>query len=269
MPTLNINGDALHYTDEGIGIPITFVHGSCGGGGQWRTLAGELSKDHRTICIDMLGSGQSDAWPIERPWTPEADEPAIDALLALIAEPVQFVIHSAGGHYTYRSISKHRQQIRSLTYFEPVFFHLLHQSEDPLFAEPEGMSDRFRAFMDEGDRDLAMASFVDVWAAKDGAWNSLPDPVKDFMRLGSDRLYHEWLSVWYEQPSREDLAGLDLPVLLFKGGDTLAAMHRVCEIFRHALPDCAYVELDGAGHMSPFTHANEALPFLRQHLASH
>ena len=112
-----------------------------------------------------------------------------------------------------------------------------------------------------------MANFVDVWAGAKGAWDSLPDPVKDMMWPGSGRLYYEWLSISRDEPNREDWAALDLPVLLFKGSRTLPSMHRVCEIMRQALRNCHYVEIDGAGHMSPFTHAAEALPLVREHLA--
>ncbi len=270
MPILNIDGDRLHYADSaegGDGVPVVFVHGSCGGGGQWKSLAGALSEDYRTICIDLFGSGRSEPWPIERHWTTRDDERAIDAVLDLLAEPVHFVVHSGGGCFSYPSIKSHRAQIKSLTLFEPVYFHLLHQSNDPLFAEPEDMANRYRAALDDGDTERAMASFVDAWARQDGAWNKLPEPVKAFMRLGSNRLYHEWRTPWFEEPSRDDLTALGLPALLFKGRDTIASMHRVCEIAEQAIPGCRTIEIEGAGHMSPFTHATTALPHLREHLA--
>jgi len=37
-------------------------------------------------------------------------------------------------------------------------------------------------------------------------------------------------------------------------------MHRVCEIVQKTLPNCQVVEIDGAGHMSLFTHAKVTLP---------
>ncbi len=268
MPTIDVGGDALHYTDKGTGAPVLFVHGSCGGGGQWKALAGGLEHDYRTICIDLFGAGRSEPWPIERVWTVEDDKRAIDRLLTEVDEPVHFVIHSGGGLFAYPSIKSHLEQIRSLTFFEPVYFHLLRQAGDPLFSEPEGMATRFRLAIEGGDRDRAMGNFVDVWAQKEGVWASMPEAVKDYMRLGSDRLYHEWLLPWVDEPSIEDLRALDLPVLLFKGSATIAAAHRVCEIVEQALPTCRSVNIEGAGHMSPFTHAKDALPLLKEHLAS-
>ena len=66
----------------------------------------------------------------------------------------------------------------SITLFEPIYFHLLHQSGDPLFAEIEEMANRYRHAMDVGNRETAMAGFVDAWAGAEGAWEKFPEPVK-------------------------------------------------------------------------------------------
>lgn len=42
MPTIYVDGDKLHFFEVGKGTPIIFVHGSCGGGGQWKFLTAEL-----------------------------------------------------------------------------------------------------------------------------------------------------------------------------------------------------------------------------------
>jgi pimeloyl-ACP methyl ester carboxylesterase len=86
------------------------------------------------------------------------------------------------------------------------------------------------------------------------------------MWVGSDRLYHEWACLWLDKPSRSDLQALDKPVLLFKGTNTTRSMSHVCDVVQQALPHCIYVELDGAGHMSPFTHTEAVLPFVKQQL---
>ena len=267
MPVLDVGSDRLHFFDEGSGTPVVFIHGSCGGGAQWKGLSSVLREEYRTLCLDLFGCGHSQPWPIERKYTVEDDERAINAVLDFLGQPVHLVIHSGGAHFAYPTIKGRRDHILSLTLFEPVYFHLLRQARDPLISEPEEMANRYRAAMDAGEREKAIAGFVDVWAGAEGTWDGLPEPVKQMMRPGSDRLYHEWLTVWRDEPSRDDLAALDLSVLLFKGAFTLPSMHRVCEIMTQALPDCHYVEIDGAGHMSPFTHASEALPILKEHLA--
>jgi len=110
MPVLNVDGDRLHYFDEGAGTPVIFIHGSCGGR-CWRTTV--------------------------RRSTPA---PA-------------------------------RLQSRNLPY---------------------------------------------KWVGN-GTWRDLPEPVEEIMRSGTARLYHEWLTLDLGAPSRDDLAALNLPVLLIKG----------------------------------------------------
>lgn len=267
MPFLEVGGDRLHFFADGTGAPVIFVHGSCGGGGQWKALAGALKDDYRTLCIDMLGAGQSEAWPLEREWTLDVDARCVNAVLDHLGEPAHLVVHSGGGHFVYPTLQSRRTSILSLTMFEPVYFHLLAEAGDPLFEEPVGIANRYRSLVDGGDREAAMADFVDSWAGIAGAWQSLPERVQDSMRLGSGRLYHEWLSIYRKAPSLADLAALDIPLLLFKGQRTIPSMHRVCELIAGAVPECHYVEIDNAGHMAPFTHAQQALPAIAGHLA--
>ncbi|MCP5074529.1 MAG: alpha/beta hydrolase [Rhodobacteraceae bacterium] len=260
MPTIHVDKDKLHYFDAGSGTPILFVHGSCGGGGQWKALTTQLSADYRCISLDLFGSGASEPWPLSRKWTPQDDERAINAVLDRLGEPVHLVAHSGGGHFAYPTLKSRREQILSLSLFEPTFFHLLLQEGNPLFSWPQTVSEEYRAAIEEGDVDLAMAIFVGGWAQKTGVWASLPEAAKAMMKQGSHRLYHEAMFPWFEEPSRRELEKFDLPVLLFKGTETVPSMHRICEIVQRAIPNCRYVEIEGAGHMAPFTHAKSALP---------
>lgn len=266
MTIVDIDGDKLHFADEGSGAPIVFVHGSCGGARQWKSLAAALRDEYRTICIDLLGSGQSESWPIERQWHVDDDGRAIDAVLDLLAEPVHLVAHSAGGHFAYPAIRDRPDRILTLTLFEPVYFHLLRQDGDALFEEPRAMSIRYCEAADAGDLEEGIRGFVDKWVGT-GAWDALPETTRIMMRSGAGRLYHEWLTPWLEAPSRDDLAAQAIPTLLVKGGQTLSSMHRVCDILAQSLPDCRYHTIEAAGHMSPFTHGSEAVPLVRRHLA--
>lgn len=243
MPILDVNGDRLHYLDEGSGTPVVFVHGSCG------------------------GAGQSEPWPLARPWTVEDDSRAILAVLARLEGPVHLVAHSGGGHFAYPALRAARERVLSITLIEPVYFQLLRQDGDPLFHEPRAMSARYRAAIDAGRDEDAIEGFVDGWVGP-GAWRILPDRVKTMMRSGAARLYHEMRTLESETPSLADLAALDLPVLLVKGSQTIASMHRICETVARVMPACRFETIEGAGHMSPFTHVEHVAPLIETHLAA-
>ena len=55
-----INGQNLHYIDEGQGEILLFVHGTPSWSFDFRNLIKELSKTHRCIAIDHIGFGLSD-----------------------------------------------------------------------------------------------------------------------------------------------------------------------------------------------------------------
>ena len=215
----------------------------------------------------MFGSGQSEPWPIERLWTVEDDSRAIRAVLERIEGPVHLVAHSLGGHFAYPALCEACDRILSVTLFEPVYFHLLRQAGDSLFEEPLVMFANYRTAFKSGRSEDAIEGFTDKWVGP-GTWRALPEPVKAIMRSGTARLYHEWLTVDLEAPSRDDLAAFDVPVLLLKGGRTIASMHRICEIVARALPDCRYETIEGAGHMGPFTHVEQVTSLIAAHLAT-
>ena len=129
------------------------------------------------------------------------------------------------------------------------------------------MQAHYRAAFDAGCSEDAIEGFTDKWVGN-GTWRALPEPVKAIMRSGTARLYHEWLTLDLEAPSRDDLAALDLPVLLIKGSRTIASLHRICEIVVQSLPDCRYETIEGAGHMVPFTHVERVTPLIAAHLAA-
>ena len=56
---IEVEGDQLHYIDEGKGETILFVHGTPEWSFGWRDLIKELKNSYRCIAIDLLGFGLS------------------------------------------------------------------------------------------------------------------------------------------------------------------------------------------------------------------
>lgn len=266
MPIIAIGGDTLHYTDNGSGIPVIFVHGSCGGARQWSGMARELQTTHRTLCLDMIGAGESSPWPEGRTEDPSVDARCFDALLKEVSGPVHFVIHSCGGFYSFPTLQKYRTRILSVSFFEPVFFHLLRQANNPHFAEARDMSESYLSHVERGDVEGGLALFVDHWAATKGTWAALPEQVRAKMRTWSARLCFDWKIVDSINPTREEIAALGIPMLLVNGTRTIAAMQALCELLGELLPTLTRATIKGAGHMSPFTHVSEATSLVRQHI---
>ena len=272
MPFLEIGSDRIHYVDDGQkdALPILMVHGSCGYSGQWRQLAEKLRERYRVVRVDLPGLGDSYEMPIDRQWTDEEDARAISAMLELIGRPVHFVGHSVGCIFSWRALADQPDRILSLTLFEPVFFGLI--QDDPTFAFPKELAERYVRFADAGNFESGLAFFVDQWAGKDGTWAVLPDKVKSLMMKGAGRLRHELSKAisdgFYPLDQTSWLQELkDVRTLLVQGEETVPAAARVCDRFAELRPNVSRVSVTGAGHMVPFTHAADVLEAVVAHLA--
>lgn len=266
MPVIDVDGDRLHFVDEPGARPdapiLLFVHGSCGGSGQWKRLTGLLPQ-FRTVRLDMLGMGASEPFPLERAWSPEDDRRALLALIEHLGRPFHFVGHSAGCIFSWSALQARADRVLSLTLFEPVFFGLLRG--DPLFDWPARIAAEYRARVDAGDPEGAMAHFVDSWAGRPGAWAATPEKVRAMMRCGGARLYHEWARL---QPEGDGLAPPSAPTLLIEGAERQPAVRAICDRLAALWPGISRRRIEGAGHMAPFSHADTVAPLLRAHVAS-
>ncbi len=60
IKTFNYQDISIHYTDEGVGETILFIHGLVSSSYSWRHVIDDLSSTYRTIAIDLKGAGHSD-----------------------------------------------------------------------------------------------------------------------------------------------------------------------------------------------------------------
>jgi pimeloyl-ACP methyl ester carboxylesterase len=61
---------------------------------------------------------------------------------------------------------------------------------------------------------------------------------------------------------------LRIPTLLVRGTQTVLPAWRVIDRLLQTLPDRELVEIEGAGHMSPLTHATVVAEAIEQHIGS-
>jgi pimeloyl-ACP methyl ester carboxylesterase len=59
MKRINLHGNELCYTDDGVGRPIVFVHGLMSSSQTWTAQLERLADRHRVIAPDLFGHGES------------------------------------------------------------------------------------------------------------------------------------------------------------------------------------------------------------------
>lgn len=97
---LNINGNDLHYIDQGQGSPVIMVHGNPTWSFYFRHLIRTLSKDFRTIALDHIGCGFSDKPGADTyHYTLESRVRDLDTLIRHLDldKKISLVLHDWGG----------------------------------------------------------------------------------------------------------------------------------------------------------------------------
>lgn len=121
MSRLLVNGVRLEVREIGSGPPVLLVHGFTGRGSAWHEFAVSLrNAGHRTITVDLLGHGRSDA-PTD-PSRYDLSKQAADlaALLEqLDAVPADVVAYSMGARVALRLAIEHPAVIRRLVLESP------------------------------------------------------------------------------------------------------------------------------------------------------
>jgi pimeloyl-ACP methyl ester carboxylesterase len=257
---VDIDGDRLHYVEQGNGPVILMVHGL---GGQLLNFAylplKELARSHRVILIDRPGSGYSvrgvtsSATIVHQAHTVAA---FIDALK--LDRPL-LVGHSLGGAIALAVGLNHPQSISRLALIAP----LTHTQDAP--PEP------FRGLMipSPGMRRLIANTLATPLSIKRGvetlAFVFGPEPVpKDFRTKGGgllglrpDSFYaasSDMIATAEDLPTMESrYAALPMPLdVLYGRQDQVLDYRQHGEALKQKVPHAALTLIDG-GHMLPVT----------------
>lgn len=108
----------LHYTDNGEGHPLVFLHGFCEDSRIWQDFIPHFLPSYRVICPDLPGAGKS-------PLSESNLESWADELWALLdqigAKKPLLIGHSLGG-YTALAMAEKRKELSGLILFHSSSF---------------------------------------------------------------------------------------------------------------------------------------------------
>jgi pimeloyl-ACP methyl ester carboxylesterase len=266
MPALLTRHATLAYTDEGAGPPVILVHGSASSRGQWRSAVLDFAPRYRVLAPDLHGYGGTAASvpPAKLEFDDEVE--LVDALADLAGGEVHLVGHSYGGAIALRAASLRPERVASLVLIEPTAFHLLRLlGEEAAWREIEAVALKHIALADAGDLAACADHFLGYWIGLD-AWRAMPAEVRARIVQTMPKIAQEWRMTLAATDRYESVAAAGIPTLLVRGTATTLAARAVVELFRDQLPHASLVEIEGAGHMSPVTHARAVNAAIGQHL---
>lgn len=111
---ISINGQRLHYLDEGKGSTVLFVHGTPSWSFDFRNIVKKLKSDFRCIAIDHIGFGLSDK-PEHYDYSTQNHGKTLEQfVLEKQLENITLVVHDFGGPVGLDFAIRHPERIRRL-----------------------------------------------------------------------------------------------------------------------------------------------------------
>jgi pimeloyl-ACP methyl ester carboxylesterase len=252
MPTIDVRGAAVAYTDTGAPPGVTaapavvFGHGLLFGGWMFRAQIAALKDSYRCVAIDWRGQGES---PATRDGY-DMDSLTADAV-ALITQigigPVHWVGHSMGGFVGQRLAARHGELLRSLTLLDTSA-----EAEHPAKVREQELLALFQLFF--GVRpilgkvkpllfgpgflaDPASAELVGEWLGR----------LSKTRRVGIRRALH---GAACRAAVTDEIGRITLPVLVVVGADDQATPPEHAQRIASSIGSARLAIVPGCGHSS-------------------
>ena len=270
LEKLEVRGMEAAYLDQGDGPPVLFVHCSSGTHRAWSFAFDDVSREHRVLAPDLFGYGESSPWPVHPPRPDVHDMDVLDRLIEDAGEPVHVVGHSYGGalamELARRSAEAGTGLVRSLFLIEPVSFHLLrtggmHREWDRVSRVAQRCID----LAERGRSQRAAARYMGFWLGR-AKWWLMPRRVRQGIVSTIHKVGDEWSNIFHLDYSPEAYAAVTCPTHLVWGSRTPRPAAAVVELLGDTLPNARVSVIQGAGHMSPFTHREVLRRQILEHL---
>ncbi|RQG91197.1 alpha/beta hydrolase [Natrarchaeobius halalkaliphilus] len=258
------DGTEIAYKRTGSGPPLVLVHGADVDHRFWDVsgVRQSLAEHHTVYAMDRRGHGES-----EHPDEFELDREFEDivAVVDSIDEPVHLVGESGGAFSSLEAVLR-TDNVRTLTLHEPPVPGF---EDAPAREGFETMVD----MLDEGDRDRALATFLE------GPAGATPEEVE---QLRNHPIWPEYVATFIEtvipkmeaeaeadyQFDPDRFAQLTVPTLLLAASETAEWLLDATDAVADALPNARVVSIDGYGHgavaSAPDWFTSEVLVFVRE-----
>lgn len=268
-----IDGETIHYVDEGKGPAILLLHGSFASLRQWDSIAAALKDHYRVIRFDMPPAGLSGPSPVHD-YTLDHGLALIDGLMDRLGiRRFAMIGTSSSGLPTTAYAATRPERVSAMVLINIAIarprFDLASQSRALQDAVAE---DRTHPGFHRPEfwRQILLANIVDKRRVT-------PDLVRQWTDLNHrsmrdpaiGRAIAAQLTPFTR--SAEDLAKISVPTLLLWGAEdheTSLAQHGLPAFSASAAADKALVVIPGCGHMMPLDCPDQALertlPFLQR-----
>jgi pimeloyl-ACP methyl ester carboxylesterase len=189
----------------------------------------------------------------------------IEAVILRAASPVHLVGHSFGGLTALAVALRKRVPLLSLTIVEAPALEILRSMGEcrhyQVFRE---MTDAYFAAFQAGET-AAIEQMIDFYGGA-GTFAAWPQRVRDYAAETTPVNLLDWESAYGFQLTPDLLATVDIPTLVFWGGDSHPTVQRANALLGRCIPNAVVATVAGAAHFMISTHAREAARLISQHM---
>ena len=250
----------IHFTEQGQGIPLIFLHGMGLNAESWRYQLGAFSGDYRVIALDLPGYGHSA--PLEEVSFAAYAQALQGFIRSHTLEQPILVGHSFGGMIVQEYLALYPRSVRAAVLF----------ATSPAFGNPQGewqqafIKSRLKPF-EEGKHMSDLADGIVENMIGSGAKGAGLGLARTALAATSDETFKAsvWCLTTFDQ--RENLSKIDVPTLLLVGEEDKSAPPTVMEKMASKIQRSQYVCLPKLGHFAhlenPTLFNNELSAFLK------
>ena len=246
MPSVSISGTDLNYVDEGRGPVLLLVHGFPLDHTMWQYQIADLKDEMRVIAPDLRGFGMSGVTAGTVTMAQMADDLAglLDALR--ISEPVYFCGLSMGGYVAWQFIERHRKRLAGV-----ILCDTRAVADTP--KERETRLETAEKVVKEGPGFIAEAMPKRLFAER--THQEQPKVVQETREVIRRTAPEGIAAAARGMAARPDvsgkLGGMEIPALVIVGSEDAISKAEEMRTIAEELPISMFVEIPGAGHMSP------------------
>jgi pimeloyl-ACP methyl ester carboxylesterase len=265
---LSVNGTTINYWEQGVGLPVIFVHGAISDHRYWEFQHKAVAERYRFIALDRRYFGTA-------PWSDAGTNFSQATHVADLSEFIRqlrvqraFVVGTSGGASIALVMALHHPElVRGLFINEPGLRSILTPADQKLVEGSDKGRNSAVAAAKAGNMTEAAKLFVNFANGDPDSFDKLPPSLKTMVVDNARTLV---LSPPPPEPiTCAELGQLKLPITITQGQLTKPASRVLADAVHRCIPGSQLVVIPNTRHSAPRQNPsafNEALlAFIAQH----